>query len=279
MRYSDRLRQHDRATRYKQMQSEVLHLKERLPPETITDIVHEVLQRVIAEHGTPPAPINHPSDRKVKALCYALISDDPTEGAAFIHNIRDDGADLDAIYLNYLAEAATLLGTWWTTDHVTFHEVTIASSRIYAIIREYSHLFVPHRPVEVKSAVFAAVPGEIHTLGVLMAADLFRKEGWRVDVKTGRPHDALLAEITASPCRIVGLSAGGLHSAPALAQLVIALRISRPDLRIFLSGQITHEGSNVIKALGLDGVASDVKGARDTLQQLWSQVATPATTG
>ncbi|WP_300056003.1 cobalamin-dependent protein [uncultured Roseobacter sp.] len=262
--------------RYTQVQSDVLKLKAQLPEEAVSDIVREVLHRVAAERPTNRDPVNQPSRRKVESLCYALISDDPDEGAAFIHDARDDGAALDAIYLNYLAEAAVILGEWWDADHVSFHEVTIASSRIYAILREYSYLFVPRHPVEVKSAIFATVPGEIHTLGVRMAADLFGEEGWNVVVKTGRSHEALMAEITADPCRILGLSAGGAHSAPALARLVMALRVSRPDLRIFLSGQITQVASDLVEMMELDGATSDIDEARLILQRLWSGLDTPA---
>lgn len=255
---------------YTRVQSDVLKLKARLPNEAVSDIVREVLNRVAAERQTNRDPVNQPSRRKVEALCYALISDEADEGAAFIREVREAGAALDAIYLNYLSEAAVILGEWWDQDHVTFHEVTIASSRIYAILREYSYLFVPRHPVEVKSAIFATVPGEIHTLGVHMAADLFGEEGWNIDVKTGRTHEELMAEIIESPIRILGLSAGGLHSAAALARLVMALRVSRPDLRIFLSGQITHVAHDLVGMMCLDGATTSIAEARVILKQLWS---------
>ncbi|MCV3272673.1 cobalamin B12-binding domain-containing protein [Roseobacter sinensis] len=261
--------------RYDQVQSDVLQLKARLPQEAVGDIVREVLTRVTAERRTNRDPVNQPSRRKVESLCYALISDDPGEGAAFVQEVKDDGAALESIYLNYLAEAAAILGEWWDDDHVSFHEVTIASSRIYAILREYSYLFVPHHPVEVKSAIFATVPGEIHTLGVHMAADLFGQDGWNVDVLTGRSHEELMADITASPCRILGLSAGGVHSAAALARLVMALRVSRPDLRIVLSGQITRVAADLVAMMGLDGVAADMPEAQRTLEDLWSDLSAP----
>lgn len=258
---------------YTQVQSDVLKLKARLPNEAVSDIVREVLHRVAAERRTNLDPVNQPSRRKVEALCYALISDAPGEAAAFIREVREAGAALDAIYLNYLSEAAVILGEWWDEDHVTFHEVTIASSRIYAILREYSYLFVPRQPVEVKSAIFATVPGEIHTLGVHMAADLFGEEGWNINVKTGRSHDELMAEIVDSPIRILGVSAGGAHSAAPLARLVMALRVSRPDLRIFLSGQITQVAPDLVGMMGLDGATADVDEARVMLGQLWSDLS------
>ncbi|GFE48618.1 hypothetical protein So717_03710 [Roseobacter cerasinus] len=258
---------------YTQVQSDVLKLKARLPNEAVSDIVREVLHRVAAERQTNRDPVNQPSRRKIEALCYALISDAPGEAAAFIREVRESGAALHAIYLNYLSEAAVILGEWWDEDHVSFHEVTIASSRIYAILREYSYLFVPRHPVEVKSAIFATVPGEIHTLGVRMAADLFGEEGWNIEVKTGRTHEDLMAEIVESPIRILGLSAGGVHSAAPLARLVMALRVSRPDLRVFLSGQITQVAKDLVGMMGLDGATADIDEARVMLGRLWSDLS------
>ncbi|WP_227272093.1 cobalamin B12-binding domain-containing protein [Roseobacter weihaiensis] len=263
--------------RYHQVQSDVLQLKSRLPQEAVGDIVHEVLNRVTAYRTVNGDRINLPTRKKVEQLCYALISEDGTEGAAFIRDVQKEGASLEAIYLSYLAEAASILGEWWNDDHVTFHEVMIGSSRIYAILREFSYLFVPDHPVEVKSAIFATVPDEIHTLGVQMAADLFGKEGWNIEVKTGRTHDALVSEVTQSPCRILGLSAGGEHSAPALARLVLALRVSRPDLRIFLSGQIIKEAGDIVDLMDIDAASTDVDEAQQILQGFWSELeAEPA---
>lgn len=255
---------------YRQVQADVRTLKSQLSPDSVGSIVEEILSRIKSRGDSTGHSINAPSPEKVEQLAYALISDDDQDGARFIQDVREDGASLDAVYIGYLAKAAALLGEWWTDDHVSFVEVTVGTSRIYAIMRGLSHLFTPRGPVEVKSAIFATVPGETHVLGARMARDLFSKEGWDIDLKIGKTHDELVSEITNSDCVIIGLSSAGRHSAAALAKLVIALRINAPAARIFVSGQVASEASDLLALMDLDGVATDIDTAREIMQSAWA---------
>jgi len=254
---------------YEKSSFEVRELGSKLPESDVESIVHEVLNRVKAQALRNDQSIDAPTREKVERLCYALISDDHQEGQRFIESVYEDGASLEAIYLSYLAEAATILGEWWESDDASFYEVSIGTSRIYAIIRGLSHLFTPNRLVEVKSAVFASVPGETHNLGIRMAADLFGREGWDINMIVGQNHDDLVSEIAQSRCPMIGLSAAGAHSAAALARLIIALRISNPWAAIILSGQITNEAEDVVSAMGLDGVVTDIPSAITLFDSIW----------
>ncbi|MDW3223024.1 MAG: cobalamin B12-binding domain-containing protein [Paracoccaceae bacterium] len=254
-------------------QTDVLELKSKLPKDAVGVIIDEVLTRVRAIGSTSSYDIDHPPQRVVDNLCYALISPEADEGAEFIDELRQDGATLEAIYLAYLAEAARTLGDWWNEDHVTFVEVSIGTSRIYSIMRSLSYLFVPNRPVVKKSAVFASVPEETHIVGVRMAADLLGKEGWEIDLQVGLTHDELVETISQSACRVIGLSAGGGHTASNLARLVIALRIRMPAALIFVSGQISQEAPDLVGLMGVDGVASDIDTALALMNRFWAQTS------
>lgn len=258
---------------YLKTQTDVLELKSKLPKDAVGVIIDEVLNRVKMIGSTDTYDIDHPPQRIVDNLCYALISSETDEAAKFIEELRQDGASLEAIYLAYLAEAARTLGEWWIDDHVTFVEVSIGSSRIYSIMRSLSYLFVPNRPVIKKSAVFGSVPDETHFVGVRMAADLLGKEGWDIDLHVGLSHAGLVDRISQSDCRIIGLSAGGSHSASALARLVIALRISNPGALIFVSGQISYEAPDLVALMGVDGVASNIDTALAMMNRFWAETA------
>ncbi|MFL4468872.1 B12-binding domain-containing protein [Tateyamaria armeniaca] len=254
---------------FQKAHSDVRRLKAKLPEDSIDGIVAEILNRIKSRNATNNTLINAPSAQQIERLAYALISDDDQEGARIIQNLREDGASLEAVYLSYLAGAARLLGEWWTDDHVSFVEVTVGTSRIYSIIRGLSHLFTPRGPVEVKSAVFAAVPGETHVLGVRMASDIFRKEGWDIDLKVGKSHDELVDALSASETPIIGLSAAGRHSAADLAKLVLALRINNPNARIFVSGNIAHAADDIVSLMDVDAVATDIPAARQFIEKAW----------
>lgn len=258
---------------YLKTQTDVLQLKSRLPADTVGTIVNEVLSRVKGIASRDSYPIDSPPQHVVDKLCYALISSEADEGTQFVENLRDDGASLEAIYLAYLAEAARTLGEWWQEDHVSFVEVSIASSRIYSIMRSMSYLFVSNKPVTKKSAIFASVPEETHIVGVRMAADLLGQKGWDIELLVGLSHAALLDRISASDCRIIGLSASGLHSASTLARLVVGLRLCNPEARMFVSGQIVHEAPDLVALMGVDAIATTVDEALGVMGEFWTETS------
>jgi len=162
-----------------------------------------------------------------------------------------------------------MLGDWWLEDRAGFSQVTIGTGRMFAIMRSMRHLFEPTFPAQDKTATFASVPGEDHTLGVRMAADLFRKDGWEIALKVGMTHDQLVAEIEQSPTGIVGLSISGRHSVDALSRLVVALHICCPHAILVVSGQDIEEVRPVLSLMGLDGIASTFEEAKEQLDTLW----------
>lgn len=253
---------------YQRSQLEMRTLKSKLPEDSVVGLAKEVLLRV-AER----ADLNRVAEyaNQIEQLCRALIAEDADAGAAFIRDLRADGASPEEVYLSYLAGAARMLGEWWVEDRVSFSEVTIGTSRMYGIMRAMRHLFMPAASMRRRSAVFAPVPGETHTLGVRMAADLFRKEGWDIDLKIARTHDELLREIGTSPAMVIGLSTGGEHSIDALARLVVALRIINPAALILVSGQLMSKPEDLVSMMGVDAAAKDIPSARAALERLWEQ--------
>lgn len=256
---------------YEQSQHNLRRLKENLPQELVTSLANEVLLR-ISERGRQFEHVPHePSPQELEALCKALISDDETAAADIIVSVRAKGAPAEAIYLKHLAAAARLLGEWWSESRVSFVEVTIGTSRMFAIMRGMKHLFVPNSLSPDKSAIFASVPGETHTLGVRMAADFFRKDGWEITLLLGLDHDALVNEIKNSGDRIVGLSVGGSHSIDALSRLVVAIHICCPHTPIIVSGQDVESIMPLLSLMGVDGIASDIDEARQKMTELWDK--------
>jgi methanogenic corrinoid protein MtbC1 len=200
-----------------------------------------------------------------------LISDDDKAAAEMIIGVRAEGMAPEDIYLKYLAASARMLGKWWEEDRVSFVDVTVGTGRMYAIMRGMKHHFIPAFDLVEKSAVFAAVPGETHTLGVRMAADLFRKDGWDIALKIGLDHDDLVSDIEKSPSSIVGLSVSGRHSVEALSRLVVALNICCPQAPLVVCGHDIEEIRPLLSLAGLDGVAGNVEEAKEQMDALWDR--------
>lgn len=239
-------------------------LRTELPRETMTALAREVLSRLAGKVKNPQA-----DPKTISALGKALIDPDPDAAAALIEKHFSRGVEIDAIYLDYLAPASERLGEWWTADKVTFAEVTVGTGRIYAIMRSLNRRVRPTAQPEQKSAVFAMVPGDDHVLGLRMAVDLARKEGWEIEAHLSPEHDTLVDEIAASGKLLVGLSAGGAHAFPDLVRLIVALRITIPNIKIVLSGGILDMPDEKIKLLHADAVARTFEDAMTQLDRLW----------
>ena len=258
--------------RYLRTQDQLMRLKSHLPEDRVEVLAQEVISRLADRRAHDP--IDHPSHDQVEHLCHALLSTDDSDGLRYIEEARAAGASLEAAYLRYLTAAARMLGQWWDEDLVSFAEVSLGTNRMYAIMRALRSC-ADNRPLAragAPAAIFASVPGETHTLGVRMAADLFANDGWSIDLKLGQTHEELLSDIAASSRLVVGLSVAGLHSIHALSRLVVALRIARPELKIFVGGYATDFARHAIELLDVDAMASDIKPAKLFLRKLWASL-------
>jgi methanogenic corrinoid protein MtbC1 len=200
------------------------------------------------------------------------LSRDVDAGAAVIARLQADGVPIDEIYTLYLAAAARRMGEKWESDEISFTDVTSAASRILAILRALRDPFRSTRLISDRSALFVAVPDEQHTIGVTMAADLFRREGWDVDLLIGGSHDDIIDRVRTSDALVVGLTAHGRQSLPALIRLILAIRVVNPAVNVLVCGHVVEEADDVIALIGADGYASDVPTAILKMQGLHDAV-------
>lgn len=255
---------------YKRSEANIRRLHGKLPEDLVINLAREVILRVASKERSLECIPQTTTQDDLHALCDALLSEDEKAAARIISEMRSFGVGADDIYRKSLAPAARSLGEMWTRDEVTFSQVTVGTGRIFAIMRSMRHLFEPAIPVQEKTAIFASVPGEDHTLGVHMAADIFRKNGWEIALKTGLDHDQLVAAIEKTPTAIVGLSISGGHSIEALSRLVVALHICCPHAMIVISGSNVEEVEPILSLMGVDAIASSIEEAQEKLDELWA---------
>lgn len=248
-------------------------LKSRLPADSVKSLAEEVIERVSKRGAdTSEHSVHKPSWDQIEHLAFALMDDDAEASLSFIADIRDAGATTEEVYLAYLAGAARCLGEWWNDSHVSFMDVTLATSRIFGLLNALKSEDSMVVPASTPSAVFMTVPGEDHTLGVQMAADLFRRQGWNIDLLLGRKHDDLVRSAEAMQPAVIGISVAGDHSMVALAKLMVALRVHCPDTLIVISGAIMKDAEELVADLTPDAMVKDVSTAFNVLSDLWEVV-------
>ncbi len=239
-----------------------------LPVGAVRLLAREVVQQLAQSMPRASDRLHGTGPDETDELCDALLSPDRITARDFVRRLREDGVPVEDIYLQFLAPAAARLGERWERDELSFTEVGIAVTRLYTMVVALRKL-TPNitRPVD-KQAVFATVPGEIHTLGVTMAADMFTRAGWTITLLTNRDHATLVRDISDTGVVLIGLSAGTRRSLVSLVRLIVALRVARPSCRILVSGQVTKLGIDLAGAAGADAVAEDVHSALAEMERL-----------
>jgi methanogenic corrinoid protein MtbC1 len=177
----------------------------------------------------------------------------------------------------YIAAASRQLGARWEADEVSFTEVTLAVGKLYALVRSIGSS-VRRAPIAralQKSALFASVPGEQHTLGVTIAAEVFRDAGWDVDLQLDRSHEELLARVDATMPAVVGLSLSGPARLDALVRLVVAVRLAKPDALIAVASGGDGKPETLRTVVDLDLVITDVRQAQLELSRLLQRRLAP----
>lgn len=247
-----------------------------LRQDALADLARAALARLCAQTA-PMAPVTDAQtvlgDPCAAAMAYALCDPEDDAAGLLVDDLLAAGLSVEDLCHEHLAPAARRLGMLWDQDRLPFTEVAMATARIQSILRRMpTGRVLPGRAAG-PGAVFAAVPGETHTLGVMMAADLFRRAGWDVGLLVGRSHDELLAHVTHDDRPIIGLSCSGDHSYPALRRLLAAIGNARPDAQVMVSGQIVTQPDRIANLPAGVVVVTDLASAEAQMHQIAAQLA------
>jgi len=248
---------------YEQAEEHFRLVQTRLPQDAVEAVAREVVRRLAFRLPRNLSSGHMPTEEEIDLLCEALLSNDEVAGDRIILAARRDGIEPENIYLGYVAGAARRLGVMWEEDRVSFLQVTMASGKLYRIIRGLRHVLDNSLNLAgpEKRSLFALVPDETHTLGIEIATDVFRRQGWDVEMVMGEPHDAIIAMTEQHRFRSVVLVAHSERMLAALISLVLAIRITQPMAYIVVAGNIVDQVEDVSTLVGADDVIPDIETA------------------
>jgi len=232
-----------------------------------SEVLHQVARRAVE--------LRRAKDRTaVKSAALALTMGSEQEAASALESLDDPLHGLDWFLAERLGPIAKEIGDLWTADKVSFLEATVGASRIYSYLRYRRRPPLVQESGVRKQATFALVPGDMHTLGISAATDVFRSRGWDVTLLIGQSHEELVAHFEGSSNLLFGFSAGSTHSMAALGRLVVALTVARPNAQVMVSGQIAVEADAVLALPGVDFADADLEAA-----SRWFEAHTASRTG
>jgi len=243
---------------------------ERLETDAVAVLAREVVRRLAEHPRRADLSDHHATSTEIDTLVAALLSDKQMAAADMLSGLRADGLPIAEVYVGYITGAARRLGKMWDNDEVGFLQVTLATSRLTAIICGLKKIFYDREGGASRRAMFAACPGETHVMGVSMAADLFRREGWEIDLEIGQDHDELLMAQHMGGYPVLALSASTAAMIMPLARFIRAVRLLTPGALVYVAGEITHLRPDVAETVGADGTLSDPLTAMDQIKQALS---------
>ncbi len=242
-----------------------------LPTDRVNALAEEVIN-YLAELAPSERPVDVMllSSDTLSDFCDLLLQTDSDAPWRFINCLKRDGVSPDIIRYELIARAAQDLGARWDRSEAKFVDVTIATGKLYALIRSLSADITTYNGKEAneRHALFASVPGETHTLGVSLASDTFREAGWCIDLRIGDTHEDILEHAVSTKPTVIGLSLSTKSAIGDLIRLVFALRIALPETIIGVAPALDMGNTNLTKIVDIDLVFHDARRALSDLEGL-----------
>ena len=238
-----------------------------LPVAALRVLAREVILRVSRVAIANTDAKDHPSRSDIDLLCDALLSNDDTAASDLVRAARLGGMRAHALYHHYIAAAVRQFGDRWDRDQASSAQVIMGAGRVYAILRELRTVFLAETLAAPPGAeaVFASIPGEVHGLGITIAADAMRLKGWDITLRLGLDHERLIEEIAALRPTMIGLSASVETRILPAARLIVALRMRCPHVWIILGGGLVEQDPDIARIVDADAVALSVEDGAEKL--------------
>lgn len=256
--------------------------RDRVRQRSLAEAIEsEVIPRLMLAHRVSKSTEYQPTIRDLNPHVTAadvaefsrlVLEHDSAVAQQFTQVLRARGVSAEALYLELLAPTARLLGEMWKADLCDFTDVTIGLSRLQQLLHEISPQF-DSEAVEKRTdsrILLVPVPGEQHTLGIMLVEEFFRREGWDCCSAMLKTDQDLIRRVKTERFDVVGLSVScvvWLERLAALIQAVKAASLNR-NVLIMVGGPVFLDRPDFAQLVGADATAVDGRQAVLQLRSL-----------
>ncbi len=251
--------------------------RERAIERTIeTELVPRMLMAHRAGSIPPtadPAQLRIIGDADVELFIAEVIGESDAAAAAFVQKLLAEGAKVESVFMDLLAPTARELGIRWEDDECSFVDVTVALGRLHRVLRDLSQNFQSdsqHMPESEGSILLTCLPGEQHTLGLILVAEFLMRDGFRVMVGAPWSEEDLLNQVRTDWFDVIGFSAGCDSKLSGLKREIVRIKAAsrNPNVKILVGGQVFSLEHELVKRVGADGWARDARDAPQVIRDL-----------
>ena len=221
------------------------------------------------------AKAGHELTRLVPSLIDLVLHGDDIGMNRTIASLAEQGWDGDAILTHLIEPAARALGDAWLSDDCSEFDLTIGLSMLQLAGHAVRNIPTPAAMRNSRySILLATAPGEPHTLGTSLLADLFTDAGWQVDMAFLDSDQALANQLAAQqPDAVdIGLSEAlpREHTLAKLRETVERSRFAAPEHLTVVSvgGRLFADAAATAENVGADHARKTVAGTSIQLAEL-----------
>lgn len=231
-------------------------------PASVEALARAAIARLVAETARAAGQrAAEPPEAVVEALCSLLLAGDQAGAQRLIRAQTENRQSYARIADGLLAAAARRLGRGWEEDRLSFAEVSVAIGHIFRLNQMFRQRHLPLRPPAGPRGVFATLPGQPHNLGLVLAAEAFRREGWEIELCLDAPAREIVEIARRLRPALVGLTLSRVDRRHQLAHLIESLRELPVPLRIMLGGRGATDMAALLPPGHVDRVVTDIASA------------------
>jgi methanogenic corrinoid protein MtbC1 len=228
-----------------------------LPAASVEGLARAAMARLVRESLPRQAVPDHEMD----AFCARLVAGDYRGAERMLSDQSAKRQSYARIADGMLSEAARRLGESWEEDKLSFAEVSVAIAQIFRLNQAFRWRHRPMRRERERLALFVTLPGQSHNLGLVLAAEAFRNEGWQVELHLGAPMQEVLDAARRLRPELVGLTISREDKRHQLELLTTELRRLPMRVRIMLGGRGAAGFARQVPAGRIDRVVTDISSA------------------
>ena len=225
----------------------------------------EVIPRLMMAHrgtiGKESPSLQHVTPDDIAELSRIVIDHDTAVASSYVDALHNQGVPIEAIFVELLAPTARLLGEMWKSDLCCFTDVTVGMSRLQQIVHELSPEFEREtaQAFDGRRILLMTMPGEQHTLGLMIVEEYFRRYGW--DCCSSAPKD--IRDMTrlarSQHFDVIGISVAWGALLDGIASAIQSIRKNSVNkaVVVMVGGAIFLENPQLVSRVGADGMAED----------------------
>ena len=191
----------------------------------------------------------------------------PSNARHVIDRALADGVPPLRLYVDVIPQSLYEVGRRWERGEISVAAEHMATAAAQDVLRDLAR-HLPSTERNGRTAVVAAIEGELHELGPRVLADLLHADGWDVlYAGAATPTNALVRLTEERRPDVVALSATLSTQLPTLADAVARVRATRPSPFILVGGQGCAGIRDAAKRLGADACELRADQAIDVLRR------------